>query len=228
MMPCLSRAIRKRKQSVLDGDVDQPKSSRTIMARTAEGFELTLPPVGVSRAGHGLFWVGLCFCGGVAIISVAWVLIAGAGSTHKGVYTPPDPNRAPIPWQMWVVMAGFGLASLAVAVYGVSLGRRSAVIEVAGDSLLVREQGLFGSRTRQWKREQLKAIQSGPSGWSVGGRAKAGSTRNTGFSIQQLHVYLKDGGRIRLLTGRDGKELHWVAAQLRHAVGATTTTYDGG
>jgi hypothetical protein len=209
--------------------MDQPKNSRAELERTRDGLRLMLPPVGVSRAGHGLFWVGLCFCAGVAIISVAWVLIAGAGSTHKGVYTPPDPNRAPIPWQMWVGMSGFGLASLAVTMYGLSLGRRSAVIEVAGDSLLVREKGLFRSRTYQWSGDELKAIQSGPSGMSVGGGGKAGSTRSgKGLSILQFHVYLKDGRRIRLLTGRDGKELDWIAAQLRAGLSATTTKYDGG
>ncbi len=105
------------------------------------------------RAGHGLFWVGVCFCAGVVVIGVAWVLIAGAGETRKGVYTPPDPNRAPIPWQMWAGMAGVGLASLAVTMCGLSLGMRRDGIEVAGDTLLVQEKGLFGSRMQQWKRE---------------------------------------------------------------------------
>ncbi len=221
--------MRKSKQPASDADVDQPKSSRAKMARTAEGFQLTLPPVGVSRAGHGLFWVGLCFCGGVAIISVSWVLIAGAGSTHKGVYTPPDPNRPPIPWQMWAGMAGFALASLATTMQSLSLGRRSALIEVAGDSLLVREKGVFRSRTYQWSRDELKAIQSGPSGMSVGaGGRKAFSTRSgKGFSIRQLHVYLNDGRRARLLTGRDDQELDWVAAQLRAALRTGETKYEG-
>ncbi len=67
---------------------------------------------------------------------------------------------------------------------------RSDVIEVAGDSLLVREKGLFGSRMRQWKREELKAIQSGPSGISVGSTRKTGRSGVAGFSIEQLHVYL--------------------------------------
>lgn len=219
--------MRKPKHTVRDSGEDQPKCSRAKMEPTASGFQLTLPPVGVSRAGHGLFWIGLCFCGGVAIISVAWVLIAGAGSTHNGVYTPPDPNRAPIPWQMWIVLIGFELAGLALTMYGLSLGMRSAVVEVAGDSLLVREKGLFGSRTRQWKREELKAIQSGPSGMSLGSTRKTGRSGVAGFSIEQLHVYLKDGRRIRLLTGRDERELDWIAAQVRSASGATTATYDG-
>jgi hypothetical protein len=156
--------------------LEQPKTRRVELEQTSEGFCITLRPLGVSRAGHGLFWVGLCFCAGVAIISAAFVLIAGAGETRKGVYIPPDPNRAPIPWQMWAGMAGFGSVSLALTLYALNMGMRSAVIEVAGDSLLVREKGLFGSRMRQWKREELKAIQSGPSGMSVGSTAKAGRT----------------------------------------------------
>ncbi len=224
--------MRKRKQSVLGDDVDQPKSSRARIARTAEGFQLTLPPVGISRAGHGSFWVGLCFCAGVVVISVAWVLIAvagaGVGQTRKGVYTPPDPNRPLLPWQMWAGMAGFGLASLATTLHGLSMGTRSAVIEVAGDSLLVREKGLFRSRTYQWSRDELKAIQSGPSGWSVGSTRRTGRSGVAGYGINQLHIYLKDGRRIRLLTGRDDTELDWIAAQLRVALGTTTTAYDGG
>src|SRR5688500_1374901 len=125
--------MRNPKQSFLDAGVGQPESSRAKWARTAAGFQLTLPRVGVRRAGHGSFWVGLCFCAGVAVISIAFVLIAGAGETRKGVYFPPDPNRAPLPWQMWAGMAAFGLTSLAVTTYGLSLGLRSAVIEVTGD-----------------------------------------------------------------------------------------------
>ncbi len=224
--------MRKPKQLVRDADVDQPKSSRAKMARTADGFQLTLPPVGVLRAGHGSFWSGLCFCAGIAILSVVWVLIAiagaGEGETRNGVYTPPDPNRPLLPWQMWAGMAGFGLVSLATTMHGLSLGTRSAVIEVAGDSLLVREKGLFRSRSYQWSRDELKAIQSGPSGMSVGGGGKAGSTRSgKGLSIQQLHVYLKDGRRIRLLTGRDDTELDWIATQLRAALRTGKTKYEG-
>lgn len=125
--------MRKTKRPTFDGDLAQPRQSRATLDRTAEGFRVKLPPVGVSRAGHGLFWIGLCLCAGVAIISVAFVLIAGAGETRKGVYIPPDPNRAPLPWQMWVCMAGFGLVTIAMTLYGLSLGVRSAVIEVAGD-----------------------------------------------------------------------------------------------
>ncbi len=197
------------------------------MARTAEGFQLTLPPVGVSRAGHGSFWSGLCFCAGVAVLSVVWVLIASAGETRNGVHIPPDPNRPLLPWQMWAGMVGFGLISLALTLHGLSMAVRSAVIEVAGDALQVREQGMFRIRTLRWNREELKAIQSGPSGMSVGSTAKAGRTHGKGWSIRQLHVYLNDGRRVRLLTGGDDKELDWVAAQLRAALRTGKTKYEG-
>ncbi len=219
--------MRKPKQSVLDPGVDQPKRSRATIAQTPEGFQLTLPAVGVRRAGHGSFWVGLCFCAGVAVISVAWVLIAGAGATLKGVYIPPDPNRPPLSWQMWAGMVGFGLISLALTLHGLSMAMRSAVIEVAGDALQVREKGMFRNRTLRWNREELKAIQSGPSGMSVGSTAKAGRTHAKGWSIRQLHVYLNDGRRVRMLTGREDSELEWVAARLRAALGTGTTEYEG-
>ncbi|MBA3753610.1 MAG: hypothetical protein H0X01_05625 [Nitrospira sp.] len=201
------------------------------MARTAEGIQLTLPPVGVLRAGKGSFWSGLCFCAGIAILSVVWVLIAiagaGEGETRKGVYTPPDPNSPLLPWQMWAFLIGFGLISLAVTLHGLSMAVRSAVIEVAGDALQVWEKGMFRNRTLRWNREELKAIQSGPSGMSVGSTRQAGRTHGKGFSVRQLHVYLNDGRRVRMLTGREDEELDWVAAQLRAALRTGTTKYEG-
>ena len=148
--------------------------------------------------------------------------------TPQGLrYGPLDPNRPLLPWQMWAFLIGFGLISLALTLHGLSMAVRSAVIEVAGDALQVREKGMFRNRTLRWNREELKAIQSGPSGMSVGSTAKAGRTHAKGFSVRQLHVYLNDGRRARLLTGRDDKELDWIAAQLRTALSATMTTYDG-
>jgi hypothetical protein len=219
--------MRKSKRTASDTEIPQPGQSRATLERTADGFTLKLPPTGISRAGHGLFWIGLCFCAGVAVVSLAWVFIAGAGETRKGVYTPPDPNRASMPWQMWLGMAGFGLLSMALTLYGLSLGVRSAVIEVAGDVLRFQEKGLFRTRTFQWKRKELQGIQAGPSGMSVGGTRKTGRSGAAGFSIQQLHLYSNDGRRIRLLSGRDEKELDWVAAQLRTALSVATTSYDG-
>ena len=213
--------------STVSAGVKRPSCSHATLVRTADGLQLTLPPVGLARAGHGLFWVGICFGAGVALMSVLWVLIAGTGSTHKGVYTPPDPKGAPIPWQMWAGLAGFAMVSLALALCGLSMAVRSGVIEVAGDSLTLREKGLFRSRTLQWNRQELKAIESGPSGMSVGPRRRTGRSGAGGYSIYQLHIYLSNGLRIRLLTGRHEKELDWIAAQLRGALRVGRTKYAG-
>jgi hypothetical protein len=193
---------------------------------TAAGFAIRLSPVGISRAGHGSFWVGLCFCAGIAILATCFAVFPHLGATHKGVYVPP--THQPMPWFAWAFIAFFGVVSVAITLFGLSLGTRKAVIELAGETLRIEEKGFLSSHCAQWTRNELKAIQTGPSGFSVGGTAKRGRSATGGKSIQQLHVYLADGQRLRFLTGRDADELDWVAEQLRNGLSLTMVAYDGG
>lgn len=196
-----------------------------VLEKTSKGFRLFLPAVGVSRAGHGSFWVGLCFLVGVAIISACFLIFPHLGETHKGVYIPP--SHQPMPWPARTGMAFFGVFSLAITFFGLSMGRRTAIIEVDADALSIAEKGLVSHRRSRWTRGELRAIQVGPSGFSVGRTKKTGRAGAAGKSIQQLHVYLQGGQRVRFLTGRDYKDLDRIAEQLRNALHLSSTDYDG-
>jgi hypothetical protein len=205
-------------------NLDPPSKSRIVIDPASDGFRIKLPTIGISRAGHGLFWVGVCFCVGCAVLNACFLLFPHLGTTHKGVYTPPDPTPEPLSWQVWAVLTSFWIVSLGLTLVGATMGMRRAIIDVSVTSVRIVEIGLFRRRHLEYKREEISAIQTGPSGMSVGATKRTGAS---GKSIQQLHIYLKNGRRIRLLTGRDDDELDWLAAQLRQALAVTTKNYDG-
>ena len=209
-------------------NLDPPSKSRITMERASDGLHFMLPSIGISRAGHGLFWVGLCFCVGCAVLQACFLVFPHLGETHKGVYIPPDRDPEPLPWQIWALLAAFWVVSLGLTLLGASLGLRSAIIDVSENSIQIIEKGMLRIRHLEYKREEISAIQTGPSGMSLGATKRTGSHGAAGMSIQQLHIYLKNGRRRRLLTGRDDDELDWLAVQLRLALSVPTKSYDGG
>jgi hypothetical protein len=192
---------------------------------TKDGFRFVLTPVGITRAGHGFFWVGLCFCLGITVITASFLLLA-TGNSDGGVDSFDQLQSLPL--LAWVVLGAFWVVSIWAALFGASMGIRSGVIEVAGNSLRVREKKLLSRRQHQWTNNELIAIQTGPSGFSVGRSKKTGRSGAAGKSIQQLHIHLSDGRRLRLFTGRDADELDWISSELRQALNLTHKAYDGG
>jgi hypothetical protein len=186
---------------------------------SAVPLHLNLAPVGVSRAGHGLFWIGICFCCGVAVISAAMLIFPHIGGTHKGVYVPP--SHEPMPWPVWVVMGGFAVVSIAVLVAGINMGIGRGTIDADERTLRIEQTGLFGSRCIEWAVDQIVAIRAEPTGFSVGGTKKRGAVTRSGVhghSIYALYVDLNSGRTVHFFTGRDAQELCSIAAQLREVV----------
>jgi hypothetical protein len=88
------------------------------------------------------------------------------------------------------------------------MGMRRAAIAVTGGTLMVIQTGLFGAKQRDWEPGDVESIRAGPSGVTVNGRA-----------LLELQIY--DGGadRFAILCGRTDEELHWIASELRTALG---------
>jgi hypothetical protein len=188
--------------------------------RDTASLRLELAPVGIRRAGHGFFWIGLCFCAGVAVIGAAMLILPHVGGVHKGVYVPP--SGQPLPWPAWVIMGAFAAVSIAALLAGIHMGISRASIEVRERALRVESRGLLGTRRRSWRSGEIAAIAARATGLSVGGTKKRGGVSRSGVhgkSIVALYIDLTSGSSVRLLSGRDGDELDAVAAQLREAVG---------
>ena len=96
---------------------------------------------------------------------------------------------------------------------GLNLCRRRGVVEVTDGVLQVEQTSLFGRRQWQWPCDEIAAVQTGPTGLTIGGgTGDTGVTTLGGTRVPELHLYVKDGKRIGLFAGRSEAELEWIAA----------------
>jgi hypothetical protein len=102
----------------------------------------------------------------------------------------------------------FGLVGSLVALHGVRIARRRAVIAVVGPRLLVMQTGLVRSQKRTWEADQLAAVRVGPSGITINEE-----------DVLELQIVPKSGLKYGLLAGRDPTEIRWVASVLRAKLG---------
>jgi hypothetical protein len=176
----------------LDDDVAQPEGSPIQVEEYPTGVTLTVPPAGVWRGGKGLCFFGLIWCGIMSVISLAAIF-----------GTPEDE----IPWFVYLIFVGFWAIGAAILLGGINMGIRRAVLAVVDDSLMVLQIGLFGSKRREWTRDQIDRIVCGASGMEVNDRP-----------VLQLQIHGNSRGKFSVLTGRDDAELRWIAATLRRAL----------
>lgn len=189
------------------------------------GSRIVLPRPGLSRAGHGMFWVGICFCIGIAIITAAFVIFPRLGSTEGGVYTPP--SNESVPALVIIVLGAFWLVSLGTVLFGMNMGLRRGVVEVTGESLRIQQISPFSNRLVELPRGRITAVQRGATGLSIGSTRRAGRSGAAGKGVDELHIYTDDGARLRFFGGRETSELELVAAHLREALAVGTRRYDG-
>jgi hypothetical protein len=134
-----------------------------------------------------------------------------------------------VPWPVWAGLAGLWGIVLASMLAGLNLCRCHGIVEVAEGFLRVEQANLFGRRQRQWPCEEIVAVQTGPTGLTNGGGTSAtGVTIPGGTRVPELHLYTKDGERIRLFAGRSEEELDWIARELRQVLQVGTKDYNGG
>src|SRR5262249_57827053 len=127
-----------------------------------------------------LFWVGVCFCVIAALLTVFFLALPQL-ATHNTLGGKPvvyAPDDLVVPWPVWAGLAGLWGIVLVGIIAGLNLCRRYGVVEVADGVLRVEQASLFGCRRMEWPREQIAAIQTGPTGLTIGG-----GTRATGVTV---------------------------------------------
>lgn len=192
-----------------------PPATPLTIEKTSDGCRIVLPRVGVTYAGHGIFWIGLCFCVGIGFLS--WVFFALGEEGHAESKKPEDLAL------IFLVLGGFWVVSLGTVLFGINMGLRRGTIEVTADFLRIHSVTPFSTKVAEFPRASIMAIQRGPTGLSVGG------TKGTaGLGVDELHVYTEGKKRHRFFAGRNTRELEDVAEHLREALGVGTTRYDGG
>jgi hypothetical protein len=207
----------------------QPAWSQVTVEHTAGGFRMILPAVGPVRRrketpwlpAQSLFWVSVSFCVITALLTLFFLALPqlAAQNTVGGKPVTYAPEDLVVPWPVWAGLVGFWGIALVGIFAGLNLCSRHGVIEIRNTVLCIDQVGLFGYRRREWSRDQIAAIQTGPTGLTIGGgTGTVGVAIPGGIRVAELHLYLKNGARVRLLAGRSEEELAWIAVQLRQAL----------
>jgi len=172
---------------------EQPADSKALLTFNEGGLSIVLPPLGILKGSSGLFTFSIVWL----LITSVMFLIMLFGSSGSGNF--------------W---AGLGFLTLFLAIgvvtllIAINMGKRSALIDVVGDTLLITQQGLFGAKQNEWPVAELEDICLGSSNMEVNGR-----------TLMCLHVVTGNDEREKFFTARDDEELVWVAAVLRKALG---------
>ena len=174
----------------------QPPESLVEIDRLPTGITLKVPPPGIRKGSRGLFGFSLVWNGFIAVFTV--VLIAVAFEDQEALYG----LLFMIPF--WAVGIGTLLSSI-------NMGRRNAVLAVVADRLMIMQTGIFGTKRREWNRNEVKTIRSGPTGSSV-----------NDVPIMELQVTDQQDKVFGALSGREPNELSWLAFELTESLGGTS------
>src|SRR5262249_36086149 len=113
----------------------------------------------------------------------------------------------------------FWLVGIGFLVGVVRRGRRSVLLAVNGDRLLVKWSGLFGTRRSEWSRDEIAELHV-----VCDRRSKIGEGKRNPYYPWQidLRIVPRDGDSVNVITYREGDprkaDLEWMATMLRRAL----------
>lgn len=168
----------------------QPRKSTALLTDTRESLTIELPPRGVWRGSKGLIIMAVFWNGFMVIFTPPWFTSGGINGW----------GMAPLALFLLLFWA-IGLLLLFIAI---NAGRRRAIIDVVGGSLLITRKSLLGLKQQDWPVSDLEAVRVGPSGTEVNGKA-----------VMNLHVTERNGQTTKMFSERDDEELEWIAALVR-------------
>ncbi len=133
------------------------------------------------------------------------VLFAGAGLAQ---------GQAGAVWGAVGLMGLFWIASAGLLLVGYVTGTRESAVAVVGDKVMVMQTGLRRAKRREWPRSHVKTVRVGPSGTEINDKP-----------VPELHLLGADDKKLfGMLTGRDVRELQWMATLLRQALWSGQST----
>jgi hypothetical protein len=182
---------------------EQPADSEIVFEPLPGGLTLNVPAPGIRRGSAGLFTFGLVWCGALAIITGVVALSSFQGQNQDGWF-----GFAAFLAMFWTV--GIGVLLMAI-----SMGRRSAGFAIVDGKLMILQISPFGSKSNEWRLEELQSVRIGPSGMEV-----------NNVPVMELQIVPLEGRPFGMLRGRDVGEIEWVATLLRAAVRSAKTGPD--
>jgi len=184
-------------EEAADRAVPQPPASNALVERRNGGLTIQLPPLGVWKGSKGMFTFSLLWNAFMVVFTS--IMLFGAGSANVSV------------WPGLLMLGGFltlfWAIGIGLLVASINAGRRRAIIDVIGDTLLVSQQSLFKQQQREWQAAELRTIEVGDSNVS-----------QNDVPLRELHLHLAAGKRVDMFRERTDDELEWIADQLRRTL----------
>ncbi len=179
---------------LLTADIEtQPADSDVACQQRPDGLSISVPRQAWGKGPGGWWFMALVWN------AFIWTALVGIVFFKSGSLA-----EILFPLAILSIFVIVGLVLIGVALH---MSIRRAEIAFANGRLLVLQFGLFGTRRHEWGVEELGAIRAGNSGTSVNNRR-----------LLQLQIVPRQGKSVALLTGRDDRELAWIATMLRHAL----------
>lgn len=174
----------------------RPANSTVILEARDDGLTLTIPPVGVRKGAKGLFGFSIFWNLFMVVFTGFWSV--GSKGNTQGL-------------GLLMLIAFFGLfwaVGIGMLVAAINAGRRRAILDVVGDTLLITRQNIFKTRQQEVRRDNIKSI-----------RRDASGTKVNDVPLLNLQVHLREGKKIAMLGQLSNDELSWIASELREALG---------
>lgn len=174
----------------------QPVDSEVKLEVRDDGLTLSIPPVGICKGSKGLFGFSIFWNGFMVVFTRFWIV--GSNGSTQG-------------WSLLMLVAFFGLfwaIGIGTLIAAINAGRRRAILDVVGDTLLITRQNIFKTRQQEVHRDNIKSIRRDRSGVEV-----------NDVPILNLQIRLHEGKKISLFSQLSDDELGWLAAVLREALG---------
>jgi hypothetical protein len=175
--------------------VEQPPGSAIVTEEHGDELRFLVPPAGLVRGSSGLFVFGILWCLFMAVITGAFLFAGSSGQDQ------PE-------WFVWLIMILFWAVGIGMLLAAINMGRRMAVIRVAGRHLVIETVSLFGSQRRSWAPSEVAAVRVDASGMEVNDKP-----------VLELQIHPVSGKKVGLLAGRDVDELRWMAGRVRQRLG---------
>lgn len=194
------RKMRLRDDVAVDGesfeDAAQPRPDNAVavLEHHQDGLTITVPPVGIRKGSKGLFGFSIFWNVFMIVFTGAWF---GAGGVKLN-------------GELLMILAFlsvFWAVGIGTMLAAINAGRRQAILDVVGDTLLITRQNIFKTRQEEVRRDNIESIR----------RDKSGTEVND-VPILNLQVHRKQGKKIAMLSQLSNDELAWIASELRQAL----------
>lgn len=166
-----------------------PADSRIVEVETFGSKVIKIPPLGFKKLAAFMSCFGAILLAFSAPISVLILMGKGQGEF----------------WPGFIIVTVFLAIGLGFLLFGINLAKRSHLVSVLNDALVVERSSIFGKKWVELPRSEIRRIRVGPSNVEINDEL-----------INELQVITHNGKRHGFLSQLGDQEIEWIAHFLRN------------